>query len=62
MTEAKSKHTVYIPESISSEMQAEAARQDQTPSWIIRCAWEISKDRIRALPSIQPVEQEEDPR
>lgn len=61
MTGAKVKHTIHLALEISREMKAEAKRQDRSLSWIIRCAWEISKGKIREIPST-PALEPKDPR
>jgi uncharacterized small protein (TIGR04563 family) len=48
----KRKQSLYFPEDMLKEIQAEAARQDRSLSWIVQKAWKIARKEIRKYPSI----------
>ena len=48
----KRKQSLYFPEEMLKEIQAEAARQDRSLSWIVQKAWKIARTEIRKYPSI----------
>ncbi|MGK0361205.1 MAG: putative small protein (TIGR04563 family) [Bradymonadia bacterium] len=48
----KRKQSLYFPEEMLKEIQAEAARQDRSLSWIVQKAWKIARSEIRKFPSI----------
>lgn len=48
----KRKQSVYFPEDMIAEIEAEARRQDRTFSWIVQRAWLVARDEIRRYPSI----------
>ena len=48
----KRKQSLYFPEDMLKEIQAEAARQDRSLSWIVQKAWKIARTEIRKYPSI----------
>lgn len=48
----KRKQSLYFPEDMLKEIQAEAARQDRSLSWIVQKAWKIARSEIRKFPSI----------
>ena len=48
----KRKQSLYFPEEMLQEIQAEAARQDRSLSWIVQKAWKIARIEIRKFPSI----------
>jgi uncharacterized small protein (TIGR04563 family) len=49
----KRKQSLYFPEDMLKEIQAEAARQDRSLSWIVQKAWKIARNDIRRFPSIE---------
>ena len=49
----KRKQSLYFPEEMLKEIQAEAARQDRSLSWIVQKAWKIARTEIRKFPSIE---------
>ncbi|MCA9546758.1 MAG: TIGR04563 family protein [Myxococcales bacterium] len=49
----KRKQSLYFPEDMLKEIQAEAARQDRSLSWIVQKAWKIARTEIRKFPSIE---------
>jgi uncharacterized small protein (TIGR04563 family) len=48
----KRKQSLYFPEEMLVEIQAEATRQDRSLSWIVQQAWKLSRDRLALLPSV----------
>lgn len=46
----KRKQSLYFPEEMLHEIQAEAQRQDRSLSWIVQQAWKLARDRMRAMP------------
>ncbi len=48
----KRKQSLYFPEEMLKEIQAEAARQDRSLSWIVQKAWKIARTEIQKFPSI----------
>ena len=55
----KRKQSLYFPESMLQEIQAEAARQDRSLSWIVQKAWKISRKEIMKFPSVNEITGEE---
>ena len=49
----KRKQSLYFPEQMLKEIQAEAARQDRSLSWIVQKAWKIARADIQRFPSIE---------
>lgn len=54
----KRKQSLYFPEEMLKEIQAEAARQDRSLSWIVQKAWKIARNEIRRFPSIEDLPDE----
>lgn len=52
----KRKQSLYFPEQMLKEIQAEAARQDRSLSWIVQKAWMISRETIKKYPGINDLE------
>ena len=50
MTDSR-KQSLYFPEEMLQEIQAEANRQDRSLSWLVQQAWRIARDDIRRFPS-----------
>lgn len=48
----KRKQSLYFPEDMLNEIQAEATRQDRSLSWIIQQAWRISRNEVMRFPSV----------
>lgn len=48
----KRKQSLYFPEDILAEIQAEAQRQDRSMSWIVQQAWKIARPEIYRFPSM----------
>ena len=47
----KRKQSLYFPEDMLNEIQAEANRQDRSLSWIVQQAWKIARNDLRKIPS-----------
>ena len=58
----KRKQSLYFPEEMLKEIQAEAARQDRSLSWIVQKAWKISRKEIMKYPSVNDFPGGEDER
>ena len=52
----KRKQSLYFPEEMLKEIQAEAARQDRSLSWIVQKAWLIARETIQKYPGINDLE------
>lgn len=48
----KRKQSIYLPEDMIAEIEAEAERQGRSLSWLIQMAWKITKARIRVMPGV----------
>ncbi len=55
----KRKQSLYFPESMLQEIQAEATRQDRSLSWIVQKAWKIARKDIMKYPSVNDYTGEE---
>ena len=51
----KRKQSLYFPEAMLKEIQAEANRQDRSLSWIVQQAWRVARVEIRRFPSVNDV-------
>lgn len=58
----KRKQSLYFPEEMLKEIQAEANRQDRSLSWIVQQAWRIARGEIARFPSVNDVVAPDDPR
>lgn len=52
----KRKQSLYFPEDMLKEIQAEAARQDRSLSWIVQKAWKHARAELAKYPSINDTE------
>ena len=50
-TNDKRKQSLYFPEDMLKEIQAEAARQDRSLSWIVQKAWRTARKELAKYPS-----------
>jgi uncharacterized small protein (TIGR04563 family) len=48
----KRKQSLYFPEEMLREIQAEATRQDRSLSWIVQHAWSTARAQIAKLPGV----------
>jgi uncharacterized small protein (TIGR04563 family) len=48
----KRKQSLYFPETMLNEIQAEAQRQDRSLSWVVQQAWRIARDQIKKFPGV----------
>ena len=46
----KRKQSLYFPEEMLKEIQAEASRQDRSLSWIVQKAWRASRKELARYP------------
>lgn len=51
----KRKQSLYFPEEMLHEIQAEAMRLDRSLSWIVQQAWKLSRNEITHFPSVNDV-------
>jgi uncharacterized small protein (TIGR04563 family) len=51
----KRKQSLYFPEDMLNEIQAEANRQDRSLSWVVQQAWRIARGEIMRFPSVNDV-------
>lgn len=56
----KRKQSLYFPEEMLQEIQAEANRQDRSLSWIVQKAWKIARKEIQQYPSVNDNDAEDD--
>ena len=56
----KRKQSLYFPEKMLREIQAEAVRQDRSLSWIVQQAWKLAQPIIAKYPAIDDLESRED--
>ena len=47
----KRKQSLYFPEEMLKEIQAEATRQDRSLSWIVQKAWKTARKELAKYPS-----------
>jgi len=52
----KRKQSLYFPEKMLKEIQAEAMRQDRSLSWIVQQAWKIAQPTISKYPAINDID------
>lgn len=52
----KRKQSLYLPDEMLNEMEAEAIRQDRSLSWLIQKAWNLARARIQAMPGPNDVD------
>lgn len=56
----KRKQSLYFPEEMLQEIQAEANRQDRSLSWIVQKAWKIARKEIQQYPSVNDNDADDD--
>lgn len=54
MATDKRKQSVYIPDDMLEEVQAEMTRQERPFSWLMQKAYEIARERIIAHEGVPP--------
>jgi uncharacterized small protein (TIGR04563 family) len=47
----KRKQSLYFPDEMLKEIQAEATRQDRSLSWIVQKAWRTARKELARYPS-----------
>jgi uncharacterized small protein (TIGR04563 family) len=55
----KRKQSLYFPEEMLKEIQAEATRQDRSLSWIVQKAWKSARKEIGKYPAANDSSDEE---
>ena len=45
------KQSFYLPQEMADDLMREAARLERSANWLLRRAWQIASDQIKALPS-----------
>jgi uncharacterized small protein (TIGR04563 family) len=60
MNSDKRKQSLYFPEEMLEEIQREASRLDRSLSWVVQRAWQLSKDKLMEIPSINQPSSETD--
>jgi uncharacterized small protein (TIGR04563 family) len=59
-TNDKRKQSLYFPDEMLTEIQAEAKRQDRSLSWIVQKAWRTARKELAKYPSsTDPSDQDE---
>jgi uncharacterized small protein (TIGR04563 family) len=48
----KRKQSLYFPEDMLAEVQAEAQRLDRSMSWVVQKAWSLSREKMKDIPSV----------
>jgi uncharacterized small protein (TIGR04563 family) len=46
----KRKQSLYFPESMLEEINAEATRLERSLSWVVQRAWKVARPEIREMP------------
>jgi len=60
MASDKRKQSLYFPQDMLTEIQAEANRQDRSLSWIVQKAWKIARDEMKKFPSVNELHGDEE--
>jgi uncharacterized small protein (TIGR04563 family) len=45
------KQSLYFPQDMHDEMQAEANRLERSMSWVVVHAWKLAREKIKSLPT-----------
>jgi uncharacterized small protein (TIGR04563 family) len=48
----KRKQSLYFPDEMLKEIQAEAAQQDRSLSWIVQRAWMAARRDVMKMPAV----------
>lgn len=48
----KRKQSLYFPDKMLREIQAEANRQDRSLSWIVQKAWQLARVELAKYPAV----------
>jgi uncharacterized small protein (TIGR04563 family) len=51
----KRKKSIYMPEELLREIEAEAERLDRSDSYLLQLAWRMARMKIRAIPAVEVV-------
>lgn len=49
------KQSLYFPEEMLREIQAEAVRLDRSLSWIVQQAWRLAQPNVASLPGTEEI-------
>ena len=52
----RGKQSLYFPEEMLAELQAEAQRLDRSVAWLVERAWKIAKRQVMSLSKEKEVE------
>jgi uncharacterized small protein (TIGR04563 family) len=52
----RGKQSLYFPEEMLAELQAEAQRLDRSVAWLVERAWKIAKRQVMSLSTEKEVE------
>jgi uncharacterized small protein (TIGR04563 family) len=47
----KRKQSLYFPDDLLKEIEAEAIRQDRSLSWVVQRAWVLAREQLANVPS-----------
>lgn len=47
----KTKQSLYFPDEVLREIQAEAIRQDRSQSWLVQRAWVLARKQLATMPN-----------
>jgi uncharacterized small protein (TIGR04563 family) len=47
----KCKQSLYFPDDVLTQIQAEAIRQDRSLSWIVQQTWRLAREEVSRLPT-----------
>jgi uncharacterized small protein (TIGR04563 family) len=50
LRKGRRKQSLYFPEDMLQEIEAEAARLDRPLSWVIQMAWKRAREEIKRIP------------
>ncbi|HET8732299.1 MAG TPA: TIGR04563 family protein [Anaeromyxobacteraceae bacterium] len=48
----KRKQSLYFPDEMLREIEAEATRLDRSLSWIVQQAWKMARERMARVPGV----------
>lgn len=52
----KRKQSLYFPQEMLEELNAEATRQERSLSWLLQHAWKLASKRIKSYPPAMDAE------
>jgi uncharacterized small protein (TIGR04563 family) len=54
----QNKASIYLPAAIREEMETEGARLDRSTSYIVKLAWKVAREQIRAMQGVPENDEE----